>query len=137
MNNSVFGKTMENIRNRIDVRLVTTTEQLEKLAKKPNFDCVNIFTENLVAVHMKKTTIELMKPTNQGMSIFDLSKTLMFDFHYNYIKKKYDDKSNLLFTDTDSLCYEIKTQDFYKDISVDVHNKFVTSNFEKDHPSGI
>ena len=137
MNNSVFGTTMENIRNRVGVRLVTTTEQLEKLAKKPNFDHVNIFTENLVTVHMKKTPIKLMKPIYLGMSILDLSKTLMYDFHYNYIKKKYGDKSNLLFTDTDSLCYEIKTQDFYKDISVDVHSKFDTSNFEKDHPSGI
>ena len=137
MNNSVFGKTMENIRNRIDVRLVTKEEQLEKLAKKPNFDRVNIFTKDLVAVHMKKTTIELMKPIYLGMSILDLSKTLMYDFHYNYIKKKYGDQSNLLFTDTDSLCYEIKTQEFYKDISVDVRRKFDTSNFKKCHPSGI
>ena len=137
MNNSVFGKTMENIRNRVDVRLVTKEEQLEKLVKKPNFDRINIFTENLVAVHMKKTTIKLNKPIYSGMSILDLSKTLMYDFHYNYIKKKYGENANLLFTDTDSLCYEIKTQDFYKDIAPDVHSKFDTSNFDKDHPSGI
>ena len=79
MNNSVFGKTMENIRNRIDVRLVTKEEELEKLVKKPNFDRVNIFTKNLVAVHMHKTTINLMKPIYSGMSILDLSKTLMYD----------------------------------------------------------
>ena len=137
MNNSVFGKTMENIRNRVNVRLVTKEEQLEKLVKKPNFDRINIFSEDLVAVHMKKTTIQLNKPIYSGMSILDLSKTLMYDFHYNYIKKKYGKNANLLFTDTDSLCYEIQTQDFYKDISADVHNKFDTSNFDKDHPSGI
>ena len=137
MNNSVFGKTMENIRNRVDIRLVTKEEQLEKLVKKPNFDRINIFSEDLVAVHMKKTTIQLNKPIYSGMSILDLSKTLMYDFHHNYIKKKYGKNANLLFTDTDSLCYEIKTQDFYKDIAPDVRNKFDTSNFDKNHPSGI
>ena len=137
MNNSVFGKTMENIRNRVDIRLVTKEEQLEKLVKKPNFDRINIFTEELVAVHMKKTTIKLNKPIYLGMSILELSKTLMYDFHYNYIKKKYEKNANLLFTDTDSLCYEIRTQDFYKDIAPDVHDKFDTSNFDKNYSSGI
>ena len=137
MNNSVFGKTMENIRNRIDVRLVTEEKELEKLVKKPNFDRINIFTEDLVAVHMKKTTIKLRKPIYLGMSILDLSKTLMYDFHYNYIKPKYGNGASLLFTDTDSLCYEIKTKDFYKYISGDVSEWFDTSNFDKNHPSGI
>ena len=94
MNNSVFGKTMENIRNRIDVRLVTDEKELEKLVKKPNFDRINIFTEDLVAVHMKKTTIKLHKPIYLGMSILDLSKTLMYDFHYNFIKPKYGNNGN-------------------------------------------
>ena len=71
------------------------------------------------------------------MCILDLSKTLMYDFHYNYIKRKYGDKAKLLFTDTDSLMYEIETEDFYKDISNDVAAKFDTSNFPKDHKSGI
>lgn len=137
MNNSVFGKTMENIRNRTDIRLVTQEEELGKLTRKPNFDRVNIFTKDLVAVHMKKTTIELNKPIFLGMGILELSKTLMYDFHYNYIKEKYGENANLLFTDTDSLCYEIKTKDFYADISDDVWEKFDTSNFDKGHPSGI
>ena len=128
---------MENIRNRVDVRLVAKEEQLEKLVKKPNFDRINIFSEDLVAVHMKKTTIQLNKPIYLAMSILDLIKTLMYDLHYNYIKKKYGENANLLFTDTDSLCYELKTQDFYQDISNDVHDKFDTSNFDKDHLSGI
>ena len=71
------------------------------------------------------------------MSILDISKTLMYNFHYNYIKPKYGDNAKLLFTDTDSLCYEITTKDFLKDISEDVHERFDTSNIDKDHPSGI
>ena len=139
MNNSVFGKTMENIRNRVDVRLITKESELEKLAKKPNFDRINIFAENLVAVHMRKTTIKLNKPIAicLGMSILDISKTLMYDFHYKYIKLKYGDLALLLFTDTDSLCYEIKTDDFYKDISNDVPEWFDTSNYPENHSSGI
>ena len=137
MNNSVFGKTMEIIRNRVDVRLVTRENELEKIAKKANFDRINIFTENLIAVHMRKTTINLRKPIYLGMSILDISKTLMYDFHYSYIKPKYGNLASLLFTDTDSLCYEIKTKDFYKDISDDVSKWFDTSNYPENHPSGI
>ena len=71
------------------------------------------------------------------MAILDISKTLMYEFHYSYIKKNYGTKSSLLFTDTDSLCYEIEAEDFYKDISDDAREKFDTSNFPKNHPSGI
>ncbi|CAB4019693.1 uncharacterized transposon-derived, partial [Paramuricea clavata] len=137
MNNSVFGKTMENVRNRVNVKLVTAEEQLNKLAKKSYFKSVNIFTENLIAVHMEKTTVKLVKPIYLGMSILDLSKTLMYNFHYNYIKPKYGNNANLLFTDTDSLCYEIKTEDFYNDITPDVEKWFDTSNYDKNHSSGI
>ena len=117
MNNAVFGKTMENIRNRIDVRLVGDKEKARKLAAKPNFQHCTIFDENFVAIHMKKTKLVFNKPVYLGMCILYLSNTLMYDFHYNYIKKKYGKKARLLFTDTDSLCYEIETEDFYKDIS--------------------
>jgi len=71
------------------------------------------------------------------MSILDISKTLMYDFHYNYMKKKYAKICNLLMTDTDSLMYEIKTEDFYKDVKVDTSEKFDTSNFQESHPSGV
>ena len=137
MNNSVFGKTMENIRNRVDIRLVNSEKKAMKLAAKPNFKHCNIFDENLVAIHMKKTKLVFNKPVYLGMCILDLSKTLMYDFHYNYIKNKFNDKATLLFTDTDSLAYEIETEDFYKDISGDVHGFFDTSNFPKGHSSGI
>ena len=137
MNNSVFGKTMENVRNRVDVRLVTDEISFKKLANKPNFDRVNIFTEDFVAVHMHKTTIHLKKPIYLGMSILDLSKTLMYDFHYNHIKKKYGDRAQLLFTDTDSLCYDIQTEDFYNDIRNDVPSMYDTSAYPADHPAGL
>ena len=119
------------------MKLVTNEYQLNKLVKKPHFKGVNIFHENLVAVHMEKTTVNLVKPIYLGMSILDLSKTLMYKFHYDYIKPKYGNNTSLLFMDTDSLCYEIKTKDFYKDISGDVERWFDTSNYDKDHPSGI
>ena len=77
------------------------------------------------------------KPVYVGQAILDLSKTLMFDFHYNYIQEKYKDKAELLFTDTDSLMYQIHTDDFYKDISNDIITKFDTSDYPSDHPSGI
>ena len=137
MNNSVFGKTMENIRNRVDVKLVNTKNKLRKLVAKPNFKSCKIFNENLVSVHMKKTSLTMVKPVYLGMCILDLSKTIMYDFHYNYIKSKYGDKAKLLFTDTDSLMYEIETEDFYKDISGDVKDRFDTSDYPENHPSGI
>ena len=138
MNNSVFGKTMENIRNRVDVKLVSTQEKARKLIAKPNFKGpVKIYSENLVSIHMKKIKLTMNKPVYLGMCILDLSKTIMYDFHYSYIKPKYGDKAKLLFTDTDSLMYEIETEDFYKDISGDVKDRFDTSNYPENHPSGI
>ena len=137
MNNSVFGKTMVNVRNRVNVKLVTNKKDLNKLVKKPNYKRVSEFHENLVAVHMEKTSVKLCKPIYLGMSILDLSKTLMYEFHYDYVKPKWGDKAKLLFTDTDSLCYEIQTDDVYKDIKNDADRWYDTSNYDKDHPSGL
>ena len=137
MNNSVFGKTMENIRNRKDIQLVTSKRKALKLIAKPNFKHRTIFTNNLVAVHMGKTELYFNKPIYVGMSILDVSKTLMYDFHYNYIIPKYNEKAKLLFTDTDSFCYELETEVFFKDISNDVEAKFDTSAYPENHPSGI
>ena len=83
MNNSVFGKTPENIRNRVDIPLISSDKVAQKLATKPNYDRCPIFDENLIAVHMKKKKIYFNKPVYLGMSILDLSKSLMYDFHYN------------------------------------------------------
>ena len=115
MNNSVFGKTMENLRKRVDVKLVTNEKKLDKLTSKPTYVSSKIFNQNLMAVHKIKETLTLNRPAYVGMCILDLSKTLMYDLHYNYIKKKYNDRAKLLFTDTDSLTYEIETVDAYKD----------------------
>lgn len=135
MNNSVFGKTMENIENRVDVRLVTCEKEAIWFGAKPNYESRTIFDENLIAVHMKKTKLFYNKPIYLGMCVLDLSKTLMYDFHYNYIKNKYGDRAKLLFSDTDSLAYEIKTEDFYADIAADVESRFDTSEYPKDHPA--
>ena len=133
MNNSVFGKTMENLRKRVDVRLVTSKEKLLKLASKPTYVSSKIFNENLVAVHKIKETLTLNRPAYAGMCILNLSKTLMYDFHYNYIKQKYDNKAKLLFTDTDSLTYEIQTDDVYADFWSD-KDKFDNSDHNKESP---
>ena len=121
MNNSVFGKTMENLRKRVNIELVTDEKRLNKLSAKPTYVSSKIFNENLVGVHTKKERLLLDKPSYVGMCILDLSKTHMYDFHYNYIKKKYPD-SQLLFTDTDSLFYHIKSEkDIYEEFWNDRH----------------
>ena len=132
------GKTLANIRNRVDIRLTTSDKVAQKLATKPNYDRCTIFDENVIAVHMKKTKLYFNKPVYLGMSILNLSKSLMYDFHYKYIKSKYGDKAKLLFTDTDSLAYEINTNDFSKkDINPDIVKRFDTSDYPTNHPSGI
>ena len=137
MNNSIFGKTMEDIRKRVNIILISNEDKAKKYTAKPNFKHLNIFCEKLVAVHMNKTSLTFNKTVYLGMCILDLSKTLMYDFHYNFIKLKYGNKAKLLFTDTDSLMYEIETEDFYKDISEDVKDRFDTSDYPSNHPSGI
>ena len=130
MNNAVYGKTMENLRKRVDVRLVTDETKLLKMASKPSYVSSKIFNDNLVALHKIKETLTLNRPAYVGMCILDLSKTLMYDFHYNYIKKKYGAKARLLFTDTDSLTYEIEADDIYQDFFND-KEKFDFSEYDK------
>ena len=112
MNVSVFGKTMENIRNRVNIHLVKYFDKAAKLVNQPNFDDLKKFDEFLIAVKMKKTKLKFNKPVYVGMSILDLSKTLMYNFHYEYAKKKWEGLK-VLYTDTDSLFYEIETEDFF------------------------
>ena len=133
MNNSVFGKTMENLCKQVDIRLVTNEKKLDKLTSKPTYVSSKIFNENLMAVHKVKETLILNRPAYVGKCIIDLSKTPMYDFHYNYIKKKYGNRARLLFTDTDSLTYEIEAEDVYKDIWND-KDMFNNSDYPENSP---
>ncbi len=133
MNNAVFGKTMENLRKRLIVELVNNQSKARTLTSKPSFHAFKIFNEDLVAIHMLKQKLYLNRPIYVGFSILDLSKTLMYDFHYNYMKTKYRPNAQLLFTDTDSLCYAISTEDVYQDMIKDKHI-FDTSEYDPEHP---
>ena len=126
MNNSVFGKTMENLRKRIIVKLVNNAKDYVRCISKPSFISQKIISKNIVAVHEKNPVLTLNKPIYVGLNILDLSKLLMYEFHYKYIKSKLDAK--LLFTDTDSLVFEIKTEDVYEDFYGD-KNLFDFSDF--------
>ena len=110
MNNAVFGKTMENLPKRLIVQLVNNQSKARKLTSKPTFHTFRIFNENLVAVHMLKQRFHLNRPINVGFTILDVSKTLMYDFHYYYIKKRHGHSAQLLFTNTDIRCYNISTE---------------------------
>ena len=132
-NNGVFGKQMENVRNRVDVKLVKNNcDKYIKLLSHPTFKRRTIFNENIVAVHRHKRRIVLDKPIINGMIILDLSKYLMYDFYYNVLQKRYGEKVKLLFTDTDSLCVEIETEDIYMDMQDD-KDYYDFSEYPKDH----
>lgn len=116
MNKAVFGKTVENGRNHINVKRVHTERKLKKLCAKPSFNRFKIFNEDLVGVENKKVKLLLNNPVYIGQTILDLSKLVMYDFHYNFMRKIYGNQIRLLFTDTDSLMYEIETPDLEGDI---------------------
>ena len=119
MNNSVFGKTMKNLRKRVDIKLFKTdgsqNEKLRKIIAKPTFKRRVKFSNELSATHVNKTKLTLNKPIYVGFSVLDLSKYLMYDWYYNKLKKKYGEHCTLLYTDTESLLVDIKTKDIYKD----------------------
>ena len=102
MNNSVFGKTMENVRKHRDIKLVTTDKRRNQLVSEPNYRTIKWFSEDLLAIEMKKTKLKLNKPVYLCFSILDISKTLMYEFWYDYIKPKYQNNAKLCYMDTDS-----------------------------------
>ena len=132
MNNSVFGKTMENLRKHINVELVTDPSKMKKLVAQPIFKSAKQFSEHLVGVERLRSKLVLRKPVYTGFTVLELSKVLMYDFHYHYIKVKYGPRAQLLFTDTDSLCYCIQTEDVYRDMQSDLE-KFDTSDYPSNH----
>ena len=131
MINAILGKTMENVRNYRDIKLVTSEKRRKRLASQPNHHSCKKFSDNLMAIEMKKTILKMNKPLYLGASILDISKTLMYKFWYDYFKPKYGDRAKLCYTDTDSFIIYIKTEDFFEDISNDVEKWFDTSNFDK------
>ena len=132
MNNSVFGKTMENIRNHKDMKLATSQEKYAKYVMKPNFKDGYPFSKELFAVEMGKTEIKMNKPVYLGPAILDLSKTLMYEFHYDYMQPKDRSKVKLCYMVTGGFVYKIEIGDFYRDIAKDVETKFDTSGDSKD-----
>ena len=134
MNNAIFGKAMENVRKHRDIKLVTTNKIRNKLVSEPNYYTLKCFSENLVAIEMKKTKIKINKTIYLGLSILEISKILIYEFWYDYIKPKYGDNVKRCYMDTDSFIMHIKTEDFYNDIANDVEKRFDTSNYEEDRP---
>ena len=110
MNNSVFGKTMENVQNHRDIRLVRTNKRRNRLVSEPNYNSTKYFSEDLVAIEMNKTSVKMNKPIYLGQSALHISKTLMYEFRYGFLKPKYGDKIKLCYTDTDSFVIEVKTR---------------------------
>ena len=137
MNNAVFGKTMENIRKHRDIKLVTTDKKRNKLVSEPNYHTINYISEDLSIIEMNKTKAKMNKPIYLGLSILDISKILMYEFWYDYMKAKYNDNVKLCYMDTDSFVMNIKTNDFYKDIANDVEKRFDTSNYKCNRPLPI
>ena len=138
MNNSVFGKTMENIRKQRDIKLVNNIVDYLKQVMKPNFKSGNLLGTDLMSCEMSNVKVKMNKLVYLEQAILDLSKTIMYEFHYDYMKKKYNEVDlKLLYMDTDSLVYNIKTKDFYKDIAEDVETRFDTSGYELDKPLPI
>ena len=132
MNNAVFGKIMENVTKHRDIKLVKTDHERNKLVSEPNYHTMNLISENLSIIEMKKVKVKMNKPIYLGLSILEISKIIMYEFWYNYVKKKHGDIVKLSYMDTDSLIMNIKTKDFYKDIAQDVEERLDTSDYDVD-----
>ena len=130
MNNSVFGKIMENVRKHGDIKLATTDKKRNQLVSEPYYHTTKYFSENVLAIEMKKIKVKMNETVYPGFSILEISKTLMYNFWYEYMKPKYWDNVKLRYMDTDSFIMHIKAQDFFEDITNDVEKWFDTSNYD-------
>ena len=124
MNNSVFGKTMENVRKHRDIKLVTTDKRRNQLVSEPNYHTIKCFSEKLLAIELKKIKVKMNKPVYLGLSILETSKRLMYEFWCDYIKTKYENNGKLCYMDTERFIIYIKTEDVYEDITDDVEKRF-------------
>ena len=131
MNNAVFGKTMENVRNHRDIKLVISDKRRSILASEPNYHLSKRISKDLMIMEMRKVEVKMNKLIYLGQAILDISKTLMYEFWYDYIKPKYGGNARLCYMDTDSFVIHIKTEDFYKDIAADVKRWFDTSSYNE------
>ena len=139
MNNAVFGKTTENVRKHRDIKLVKTDKKRNKLVSEPNFHTMKLIDNNLAIIEMMKVKVKMNRPIYLGLPILDISKITMYEFWYDYVKSKYEDKVRLCYMDTDSFVVNIKTKDFYKDVAENVKERFDTSNYIYDIalPTGV
>ena len=135
MNNSVFGKTMENLRNREDMKIARAWEanKICKLVLDSSYDRFTLFSNHMTGIHMRKRRLVLNKPVYTGITILENSKILMYDFYYNHLKARYGPRCDLIYTDTDSLLLDIQTEDVYKDMKEHFW-MYDTRNYPKDHP---
>ena len=136
MNNAVYGKVMENLRKHKISKLVNNDKKRNKLVSEPNYRTTKWFSENLLAIELKKkkTSVKMNKPIYLGLAILSLSKILIYDYWYNEMKPKYKDRIRLRYMDTDGFIMHIKTEDFFKDIADDVEKKYDTSNDTVERP---
>lgn len=147
LNNSIFGKTLEDTEKRLNVKLVNQWAEIgnktkkrfcaEQLIARPNFHSSSIFTENFVAIQLRPEKITLDKPIYIGFSVLEISKSHMYDFHYSIMKPFYGDNIKMCYTDTDSFLYSIQTHDVYKDIKHHFKQYFDTSNYSENNIHGI
>ncbi|XP_025162454.1 uncharacterized protein LOC112590375 [Harpegnathos saltator] len=139
MNNAVFGKTMENVRNHVDVKLLTKWNGrygAEAMIARPNFHNRSVFSENLIAVELRKLEVKFNKPIYVGMCILDISKTCLYEFHHEYMSPLYQNRCKVMYTDTDSLIYHIQCDDIFEHMKRDI-SKFDTSDYSADNVYGI
>ena len=131
MNNAVFGKMIENVRKRREMKLVVTEQHRKKLVSEPNYKSCVTFSDHLLAVEMRKTCIYMDKPIMVGQAILDKNKQLLYHFYYDYLIPKYKQKVKLMYMDTDSFVLEIETNDFYEHIKDGLKEWFDTSGYDK------
>ena len=133
LNNSIYGKTVENLMKRRKVILSTDRGTTKRWCEQPNLKAVRIYSEDLVAIELQPTEVKVNKPTYAGFTVLELSKWIMYDFHYSVMKPRYGQNLELLFTDTDSLVYEVKTDNLYGDMHA-MREHFDFSDYDRASP---